>query len=230
MSRQIAVLAPATRVMSRKLGPVAGSRSPSSESARAACATSTLASTCGRCETVASMRSWVSASSAAGARRGRSSSRCRRSYSVPRVPAVGVRYQVAPSNSSARAWRTPAFSAPASGCPPMKRSSSHRLHDGALGRADVGHHAVLAGRRERGADRRRERADRRGDEGGLGAVERGARVRRRAVDRAALRARRRARPRPGRSPATSAPSRSRAARPIEPPIRPTPTIAIFTRR
>ena len=37
---------------------------------------------------------------------------------------VGVRYQVAPSNRSGRAWATPAVSAPASGCPPMKRGSS----------------------------------------------------------------------------------------------------------
>src|SRR5215218_7229285 len=35
-------------------------------------------------------------------------------------------------------------------------------------------------------------------------------------------------PSAGSQPATSAPSRARAARPIEPPIRPTPTIAIFT--
>ena len=124
MSRQIAVLAPATRVMSRKLGPVAGSRSPSSVRARAACATSTLASTCGRWETVASMRSWVSASSAAGRAPRPTAAGAAARRASRAVVGVGVRYQVAPSNSSARAWRTPAFSAPASGCPPMKRSSS----------------------------------------------------------------------------------------------------------
>ena len=64
MSLQIAVEAPATRVASRKLGPVGGSRSDSS--APAAWATSTLASTCGRCETEAIRRSWVSGSIAAG--------------------------------------------------------------------------------------------------------------------------------------------------------------------
>ena len=51
MSGQIVGLAPATRVASRKLGPVAGTRS--SPRAWAACATSTFAKTCGRCETVA---------------------------------------------------------------------------------------------------------------------------------------------------------------------------------
>ena len=64
MSPQIALDAPATRVASRKLGPVGGSRSDSS--ARAAWATSTLASTCGRCDTLAISRSCVSASIAAG--------------------------------------------------------------------------------------------------------------------------------------------------------------------
>ena len=43
---------------------------------------------------------------------------CRRSFGV------GVRYQVAPSNRSARACWTPAVSAPASGWPPTKRGSS----------------------------------------------------------------------------------------------------------
>ena len=39
---------------------------------------------------------------------------------------VGVRYQRAPSNRSARAFSTPEVSAPASGWPPMKRGSSPR--------------------------------------------------------------------------------------------------------
>ena len=106
---------------------------------------------------------------------------------------------------------------------------AHGVDDRALGRADVGHDAVLAGGRERLRDRRGERADGRRDERRLGAVERAGEVRRRAVERAdvergvehAVR---------GSQPATSAPSRSRAASPIEPPIRPTPTIAIFTGR
>ena len=66
MSVQIALGAPATRVASRKLGPVAGSRSPPAASVRAAWETSTLASTCGRCETVARIVSWVSGSIAVG--------------------------------------------------------------------------------------------------------------------------------------------------------------------
>ena len=65
MSGQIVALAPATRVASRKLGPVAGTSSPSA-SRRAAWPTSTLAKTCGRCETLAITRSWTAASIAAG--------------------------------------------------------------------------------------------------------------------------------------------------------------------
>ena len=65
MSVQIALLEPATRVASRKLGPVAGTASPAAI-APAAWATSTLASTCGRCETVAIKRSCNSASTAVG--------------------------------------------------------------------------------------------------------------------------------------------------------------------
>ena len=100
--------------------------------------------------------------------------------------AVGVRYHVAPSNSSARAWRTPAFAAPASGCPPMKRSSSTDVDDGALGRADVGHDAVVARGVQRGAHGGGERPDGRGDERRLGAVERSGEIGRGAVDRADL--------------------------------------------
>ncbi len=125
MSVQIALLAPATRVASRKLGPTAGSRSDSSPSRPAVCATSRLASTCGRCDTQAIRRSWVSASIAVGRAPKRPSSLCRRSYSTPAVlPLAGVRYQVAPSKRSSRACSTPAVSAPASGCPPTKRSSA----------------------------------------------------------------------------------------------------------
>ena len=106
-------------------GPVAGSRSPPAR--RAACATSTLASTCGRCETAAIRRSWRSASidlrpRAERRRAARAGARAARRASL----AVGVRYQVAPSNRSARACSTPAASAPASGWPPTKRSSSPR--------------------------------------------------------------------------------------------------------
>ncbi len=59
------------------------------------------------------------------------------------LPRAGVRYQTAPSNRSARACSTPAVSAPARGCPPMKRSSDTTGRgDGALGRADVGDDGV----------------------------------------------------------------------------------------
>ena len=56
--------------------------------------------------------------------------------------AVGVRYQVASANRSARACSTPEVSAPASGWPPMKRGSSTSLDDRALDRADVGDDAL----------------------------------------------------------------------------------------
>ena len=124
MPPHTAEFAPATRVTSRNDGPVAGSRSPSADSTRAACATSTLASTCGRCETDAITTSWVSGSIADGHAPIRVISRCSRSYAVPRVAGVGVRYQVASANRSARACSTPAVSAPASGWPPMNRGSS----------------------------------------------------------------------------------------------------------
>ena len=68
MSVQIALLAPATRVASRKLGPTAGRRGESAvaEQRSRPGATSRLASTCGRCETHAIRRSCVSASIAVG--------------------------------------------------------------------------------------------------------------------------------------------------------------------
>ena len=229
MSVQIALGAPATRVASRKLGPVAGSRSPPAASVAAAWATSTLASTCGRCETAASIAvvglgvdrrraaPRARAAAGAGARRG-----------PPRSRAAGVRYQVAPSNRSARACSTPAVSAPASGWPPTNRGSSMRGDDRALGRADVGDHAVAPARRPAPAPTELgQRADRRGDEHRLGVGD----------------APRQAAPRRGRSRrARSAASqrlaaavvaghrRRRAARarraPTEPPISPTPMTAI----
>ena len=79
MSVQIALLAPATRVASRKLGPTAGSRSEPSPSRLLAWPTSALASTWGRCDTHAIKRSWVSASIAVGWAPKLESSRCRRS-------------------------------------------------------------------------------------------------------------------------------------------------------
>ena len=64
-----AELAPATRVTSRNDGPVAGSRSPSADSTRAVWATSTLASTCGRCDTTPSRRRGCRARSPTARRR-----------------------------------------------------------------------------------------------------------------------------------------------------------------
>ena len=104
-------------------GPTSGRRSDSSAAAAAACWTSTLAITCGRWLTVAISRSWVSASIACGRAPRSEIARWRRSYRTPLERSVGVRYQRAPSNRSARAFSTPAVSAPASGWPPMKRSS-----------------------------------------------------------------------------------------------------------
>ena len=146
------------------------------------------------------------------------------------LPCAGVRYQVAPSKRSSRACSTPAVSAPASGCPPMKRSSAPRLRDGALGRADVADHAVrgpaaASAARDRVA-RARRRAPRR---------TRPRRPRRRSRRLGAPRRSRRARaparaPSPsGSYPRTLAPARSRAASPIEPPISPTPRTAIRIR-
>src|SRR4051794_5343019 len=124
MSVQMPLLAPATRVASRKLGPTRGSGSSSRSTVRAACETSTVASTCGRWLTVASRRSCESASSATGRAPNDSRRPWRRSYRTPLERALGVRYQAAPWNRSARACSTPEDSEPAIGWPPTKRSSS----------------------------------------------------------------------------------------------------------
>ena len=98
----------------------------------------------------------------------------------------------------------------------------------ALGRADVGDHRVA--RRSpssASATSAGQRADRRGAEDDLGAVDRLGDRSRARVERLALAARARGSPGRGRSPATSAPSRRLAASPIEPPISPTPRTAIL---
>ena len=231
MSVQIALLAPATRVASRKLGPVAGQRARPRRRARrrpgrrarwrARAAGARRRPSRGR----ASRRR-----SPPGARRGRRAGGAARSSSdAGRGRAVGVRYQVAPSKRSARACSTPAVSAPASGWPPTKRGSSRRGDDRALGRADVGDHAVVRARRvQDGADRLRQRADRRGDDDDLGPVDRLGD----ATPAARSSAPRRAPPASARAsgsqPRTSAPRRSRAASPTEPPISPTPRTASRT--
>ena len=74
-----------------------------------------------------------------------------------------------PSKRSARAFSTPAVSAPASGWPPMKRSSSPKRGDQlALGRADVADHGLGADGRERRGDLIRKRPDRRRAEDRVG--------------------------------------------------------------
>ena len=79
MSAQIDGLEPATRVMSRKLGPTSGRRSVSLVSEWAASEASALASTCGTWLTVAISRSWPSGSIACGRAPSAASARCRRS-------------------------------------------------------------------------------------------------------------------------------------------------------
>ena len=88
-------------------------------------ATSALASTCGRWLTAAISRSWaagVDRLRPGAERRRRCAAGGRRAGRSER--SVGVRYQRAPWKRSARAFSTPAVSAPASGWPPTKRSSS----------------------------------------------------------------------------------------------------------
>src|SRR5664279_5182543 len=225
MSVQMALLAPATRVASRKLGPTAGRRSDSSPSRPAACVTSRLASTCGRCETQAIRRSWVSASMALGRAPKLTSSRCRRSYSTPAVlPCAGVRYQLAPSKRSSRACSTPAVSAPASGCPPTNRSSepasaSSRLVEPTSLTTQSGPAAASARRTvsasaPTGAATNTTSASATAEPMSSAAMSMAPSSRALASTRSS-----------GSYPHTCASARVRAARPIEPPISPTPRTA-----
>ena len=154
MSVQIALGAPATRVASRKLGPAAGSRSPPASSASAACATSTFASTWGRCETVARIVSWVSGSIAAG-----------RAPSADEQP---VEPLVQDARGRRRRRQVPGRALEQIGAgvlDPRALGARQRMpadepgvpmggDDLALGRADVGDDAVRRRRREHVADRR----------------------------------------------------------------------------
>ena len=211
--------------------PPAGAERSRRSSAPAACATSTLASTCGRCEThghqavvrlgVDRRRAARRASSAGGA--GARSS----TPAVLRAPASGTRWRRR-TGPRARA-RRPAVSAPASGWPPMKRSSAPASASTRLVEPTSRDHAVRPGARASAARTGlRERADRRGDEHDVGVRARAsATSRRRAVDRAELERRVEHARRRGRSRGPRAPARRRAASPIEPPISPTPTTATF---
>ena len=152
----------------------------------------------------------------AGARRGGRSER-----------SVGVRYQAAPSNRSARV-PTPADSAPATGWPPMKRSStaaaSVRLVEPTSVTTVSGGAASSASRDQRGQ----------GADGGAGEDRVGARDRARleprgTVDRTALDRGGERASASGRSRRPRRRTRSRAASPIDPPIRPTPRTATRTR-
>ena len=131
-------LAPATRVASRKLGPI--DRDRLARPARcAAWATSTLATHVRQVREGGHQAVVVGvADRRRHARRGRRRSGAGARAARPGCRGRGVRYQVASANRSARACSTPAISAPASGWPPMKRVGRRGLHERALGRADVG--------------------------------------------------------------------------------------------
>ena len=176
----------------------------------------------------ASRRSCTPASIATGVAPSAASRRCRSRRRAGSVSASGVRYQVAPSNSSARAFCAPRVSMPAIGWPPMKRGRSagwHRRDDAGLGRADVG---------DRGLGRELGELGQHGGKLGHGRAQRhelGAR------DTAAARSPATSSTQPRVSAASRAPgsgskpttrptpARSRAASPSDPPISPSPTIA-----
>ena len=100
--------------------PDGGMRSDSSPKSPAAWATSRLASTCGVCD-ARRRASWVPASIPPG-KAERVSRRCRRSYRRPRFCLLRSQ-EPGGAVEQVRAHLTPTLSAPASGCPPMKRSS-----------------------------------------------------------------------------------------------------------
>ena len=111
------------RVMSRSEPPAACSGSCPSTRVAPAWLRRTFASACGRWLVTATSRSCAPASIATGRAPSDVTKPCTvRSSSGP-VPAVGVRNQVAPSNSSAFARSGPRVSAPQIGWPPTKRPS-----------------------------------------------------------------------------------------------------------
>ena len=233
MSRHSAGFAPATRVASRKLGPVAGRPCDSSSSSRAAWPTSTFASTCGRWLIVAIRRSWASAAIAAGRAPSADISRYSRSYSRPLERSVGVRYQVAPSNSSARACSTPsrlrAGQRMAADEPLVRRRARLRPPRRPLHGADVADDAVASVRERlaRPARAARSPARTRSTPRRRRSPLPPSRAPRSIAPRSSARA---SASRPGRSPRPPR-RRRRAARasPIEPPISPTPSTAMRVR-
>src|SRR5215216_2647835 len=229
MSLHIAVLAPATRVMSRKLGPTWRSASPCSLSRVAACDASTLARTCGRWLNTATSRSCVAASTATGRAPTSTTNRCSRSYRSPPDCSCGVRYQTASWKRSARACSTPAVSAPAIGWPPTKRGSGVRLTRSCLVEPTSvttvsGPDASSAARTSSGRAPTGAQAKHRSAASSASSTD--AAVRSIAPAWRASHSRSGSRPNPTTS---ASPTCSRAARPIEPPIRPTPRTAMRTR-
>src|SRR3954447_24501833 len=154
-------------------------------------------------------------------------SRCSRSYNSPDERSCGVRYQTAPWNRSARACSTPLVSAPATGWPPTKRSSSIASTRARLveptslttqsSPAASSAPRTWAGNAPTGPQARQTPApsSASSSEDAATSIAPSSRARSR---RSALRPK----------PTTSASSTySRAASPIEPPIRPTPSTAIL---
>src|ERR671910_2465830 len=228
MSLHIVVFAPATRVMSRKLGPTWRSASPCSERRAAAWEASTFASTCGRWLKTATSRSCVSASTATGRAPTSTTKRWSRSYSSPPDCSCGVRYQTAPWNRSARACSTPAVSAPAIGWPPTKRGSGVRSTRSCLveptsvtsvSGPDASSAArTSAGRTPTGAHAKQSWAPSRASSSEPAASSMAPRS-------IAVRSRSASRPKPTTSASSTFP---RPPTPIDPPINPTPRTAMRT--
>ena len=168
-------------------GPTRGSGSSSWASVRAAWATSTLASTCGRWldrgqQAVVGGGVEGDRAGAEGAARAGAGARA----AGPTSARTGVRYQAAPSNRSARAFSTPLVSAPATGWPPTKRSSAIASTTCALVEPTSLTTQSAPGRVERRLHLVGQRAHRPAGKAGLGAVERLLERPGRPVDRAAL--------------------------------------------
>ena len=160
-------------------------RSDSSPSMPAACATSRLASTCGRCDTHAISRSWVSASIAQRARADAAEQAVQAlvqdargaAFGGRQVPGGAVEQIVARVLHAGRLGareRVPADEALVAG----------GVREHALGRADVADDAVGAGGLQRQAHRLGERAHGRRGEHDVGAGDRGGDVVGLFVDRA----------------------------------------------
>ena len=233
MSLQIAGLAPATRVMSRKLGPTWRQRLALLEQPRGGLRGEHVRKHVRQVaehghEPVVGLgvdghgpRAERRPRSGAGARRGARRTARAASGTRPR-PGRGRR---------ARAPRRPSRRRRSGG---RRRSAGRasRLHEVLLGRADVGDERVRRPPRRAPlapapAARRRARRRSTASAPSTRLLDRG----RGAVDRAALAARSASRSGSRPKPTTSAPSTARcAARPIDPPIRPTPRTAIFTDR